>query len=55
MRALHSLKGMARTLGYTAIGDLAAAAELESRAAKAADLGALRLALDNVVNEKSAA
>lgn len=55
IRALHSLKGMAHTLGYTAIGDLAAAAELESRGPEGADLEALRLALGNVAIERSAA
>lgn len=37
-RAMHSLKGMAHTLGLTAIGDAAAAAELACRAGIAPDL-----------------
>lgn len=55
IRALHSLKGMARTLGYSAIGDLAAAAELESRGGQDADLEPLRRALGHVASERSAA
>lgn len=41
VRAMHSLKGMARTLGFAAIGDAAAQAELAFRAGDSADLGAI--------------
>ena len=41
VRAMHSLKGMARTLGFAAIGDAAAQAELAFRAGDTADLEAL--------------
>ena len=45
VRALHSLKGMARTLGFTAIGDLAAAAEVEARSGRHPDLSNLQAAI----------
>ena len=41
VRAMHSLKGMARTLGFAAIGDAAAQAELAFRAGDMPDLEAL--------------
>ncbi len=42
VRALHSLKGMARTLGLSGIGDLAAQAELTARAGRLPELDELR-------------
>lgn len=39
---LHTLKGMARTLGMRRVGDLAAAAELEVRAGRTPDLAEIR-------------
>jgi len=45
VRALHSLKGMAQTLGLSRIGTLAAAAEAECRAGTPPDLDILRAAI----------
>jgi signal transduction histidine kinase/CheY-like chemotaxis protein/HPt (histidine-containing phosphotransfer) domain-containing protein len=45
VRALHSLKGMARTLGFVAIGDLAAAAELAAKDGRTPDLSGLTAAI----------
>jgi signal transduction histidine kinase/CheY-like chemotaxis protein len=42
VRAMHTLKGTARTLGLAAIGDAAAAAEMEARADRSIDSDALR-------------
>jgi two-component system, sensor histidine kinase len=55
VRALHSLKGMARTLGFSAIGDLAGTAELEARGGRSPDLTNLRAAIGQQVALPSAA
>ena len=46
VRAAHSLKGMARTLGFDEIGELAAAAEQAFRLGEAADLSKLVAAIE---------
>lgn len=55
VRALHSLKGMARTLGFVAIGDLAAAAELAAREGRSPDLAGLSAAIGYQAGLRSAA
>ncbi|MEQ1770771.1 MAG: Hpt domain-containing protein, partial [Devosia sp.] len=47
-RAMHSLKGMARTLGFCALGDSAAAAELAAKASAQIDLTPLKQALREI-------
>jgi two-component system, sensor histidine kinase len=55
VRALHSLKGMARTLGFTAIGELAAVAEQAARDGGQPDLAALSAAIGQQTSLPSAA
>ena len=55
VRALHSLKGMARTLGFTAIGELAALAEQAARDGGQPDLAALSAAIGQQTSLPSAA
>jgi signal transduction histidine kinase/CheY-like chemotaxis protein/HPt (histidine-containing phosphotransfer) domain-containing protein len=55
IRALHSLKGMARTLGFSAIGDLAAAAEDTAREGRKPNLGNLAAAIGQPMELPSAA
>ncbi len=55
IRALHSLKGMARTLGFTAVGDLAAAAEEAARKGRQPDLANLAAAIGQQAGLASAA
>jgi signal transduction histidine kinase/CheY-like chemotaxis protein/HPt (histidine-containing phosphotransfer) domain-containing protein len=52
---LHTLKGMARTLGMRRIGDLAATAELEIRAGKAPDLDEIRRLVAGLAEHRAAA
>lgn len=55
IRALHSLKGMARTLGFSAVGDLAAAAEEAARDGRHPDLANLAAAIGQQASLQSAA
>ena len=55
IRALHSLKGMARTLGFSAVGDLAAAAEEAARDGRHPDLAKLAAAIGQQASLQQAA
>lgn len=52
---LHTLKGMARTLGMRRIGDLAADAELEIRAGRTPDLDEIRRLVAGLAETRAAA
>lgn len=54
-RALHTIKGMARTLGFVALGNAAAAAELASKQGRRPSLDALHRELEAIAVTKVAA